>query len=112
MLMDERTELEQELFAYDEIRRVQAKVVVYPNAKQIHVLDLNKDVTVTNGIEVIKKQILEAADLDSSNVNDYEWILYGTDGIVSQHDGVFGPSPIVDTNLAEEMSARYAKGGR
>lgn len=61
----------------------------------IHVLDANAPDTmsVTNGIEQIQAEIMERHGL-AGNIPDWNWILYGTDGIASLfRDGKFELAP-------------------
>lgn len=59
----------------------------------VHVMDKSEGsglTTITNAIEYIQEPILKKLDLPYEDVNDYVWILYGTDNVESIYkDGNF-----------------------
>ncbi|MFE8701133.1 hypothetical protein ACFYKX_11060 [Cytobacillus sp. FJAT-54145] len=61
--------------------------------KMIHVLDLNEEGTrsVTNGIDDLQPLIIREVHV-AKRIEDYTWILYGTDGVASRFEnGAFTP---------------------
>lgn len=80
-----------------------------PNHGVVHVLDLARrgSPSVTNSIERLQPQIIDALGLDGG-VSSYQWLLYGTDGVISKFEqGTFtfvsGDDPRVHTDFRQAM---------
>lgn len=76
----------------------------------IHILDLNGEVSLTNAIDHIQRPILEQLGREPVSVDDFVWILYHTDGVISRfHSGSFYPDPenLVLDEFRDEMNRLY-----
>lgn len=73
-----------EIYRTKNSMELHVQIFIDPDNRRIHVLDQDAEGTmsVTNGIDQIQQEILEKHRLDGE-INDWQWVLYGTDGVVS-----------------------------
>lgn len=88
---------------------VQTVMNINVHQNQIHVLDTGLSASVTNTIDVIQQDILNQLGLQG-DVKDYEWFLYGQDGVVSHYVSGFNflrlDDPRLDPDLVALMPGR------
>lgn len=87
-------------------REVHCKVHVDFSTGTIHILDLDGSLSLTNGIDYIQENLMKRHNL-SGNIGDWNWILYGTDGVASLFNGdfVFAPGQLIHMPFINRSNA-------
>lgn len=67
--------------------------------KQVHLYDLDKGVTLTNSIDYVQIYVIK---IIKGSKNDWQWILYHTDGVIYKYKGD-NFYPIINENLVLEF---------